>query len=173
MSIPGTTTDDQLKIVTILSSKVPQDGWIVEVGCLHGRQSVHICEYKDTSVMLTCIDPFPESSTTEHNISYTKMDWINNTKSYNNVNMVRGLSPPNIAFLQFEKQVDLVILDINDVLDSLDFWNTHLKSGGTIVVHTYNEGGIFPKIENSVLSYAVGDSFLVDNRHHSVILVKQ
>jgi len=171
-TILGTTTDEQLSTVATLTRAVPDEGWIVEVGCFRGRQSVHIAEHKHDSVMLTCIDPFPDVPTTEQGVSYTKMDWINNTKGHNNVNMVRGLSPLNIAFLQFEKSPDLVILDLNDVLDSLDFWNIHLRVGGSIVVHTYNVGGIFPKIEETVIAYANSHDFLVDNMHYSVILTK-
>jgi hypothetical protein len=171
MEIKGTTTDEQIELASLLAANVRQRGWIVEVGCFRGRQTVALGEAKHPSVLLTCLDPFPVVTNIYSAYKYTEQEWKDNTKHLTNIEQVRGYSPINISNIAFTKQVDLVTIDMDDVADSLNFWKPFVHKGGKILVHTYNEGGIFPNIEEVVMEFVKKNPvFVVDNREYSVIL---
>jgi len=134
--IPGTTSPDQLELVSKLSYEVPKNGWIVEVGCYCGRQSIVLGRAKDDSVLLTCVDEFPE-----WNGDYGFSDWVETTAYLKNVEPLRAKSPILISnmVLSVSKQIDLLVIDFNDILPSLLFWGEFVGSGGKIVIHTYGD----------------------------------
>lgn len=135
--IPGTTSPEQLDIVSRLSYSVPNDGWIVEVGCYCGRQSIVLGRSKHKSVLLTCIDIFPESGT-----DYIFRDWKNTTEYIANIEPVRMTSPPAIIFnmnYSVTKPIDLLVIDLNDVYINLLFWSAFVGINSKIAIHTYND----------------------------------
>lgn len=140
--IEGFINEECAAVVEKLVSKVPENGWIIEIGCYKGRQSALIAAQKKSSVLLSCIDPFPDTfisfddSQTYKN--YTYSDWLSNLQGYPNVEPVKGFSPFNISFIQFSRSPDLIIFNVDRIYDSLNFWNSHLHPAGHFLIHTYN-----------------------------------
>lgn len=172
-NIEGTTLDEQLAVAKVLAEGVPEQGWIIEVGCFKGRQSVVLGKHKSDTVLLTCLDPFPDMPDTGAMYVYSGSDWLKNTQSLTNVEMAKGYSPINMKHVTFAKGASLVVIDMNAVRESLDFWKRFVVVGGKFLVHTYNEGGVFPEIENIVTDFASENiNFTIDNLHYSVILTR-
>lgn len=140
--IDGFLTHEAASIVETYVKNVPDNGWIIEVGCFKGRQSNFIANKKKESVLLSCIDPFPDNlvhfddSRTYQN--YMFGDWTTNMTGFKNVEPVRGLSPFKISHISFTKQPNLIIFDVDNIIESLIFWHAHLSKNSVILVHTYN-----------------------------------
>lgn len=141
--IEGFINEKTADIVQSFVHAVPENGWIVEVGCYKGRQSALIASSKKESVRLSCIDPFPDThiafDDSQTYRGYTITDWSSHMHRYPNVEAVRGFSPFPISFLQFSRSPDLLILNIDRAYESLVFWEPHLKPDCPILIHTYSE----------------------------------
>lgn len=122
---------------------VGEHGWIIEIGCFKGRQSRFIAENKKESVMLSCIDPFPDKlvhfddSRTYQN--YMFHEWQQNLEGFKNVEAVRSISPFNISYISFAKVPDVVIFDVDEVYKSLQFWLRFSDKNTQFIVHTYRQ----------------------------------
>lgn len=140
-NIEGFIDDKTAVIVQHCVQEVPPGGWIVEVGCFKGRQSALIATYKAESVLLSCIDPFPDThiafDDSQTYRGYTIADWNSHMHHYPNVEAVRGFSPFPISYIQFSRVPDLLVLNIDRAYESLVFWEPHLGSRSVILVHTY------------------------------------
>lgn len=175
--IKTTLDEHQAEIAIEAAAGAPQGGWIVEVGCYHGRGTVLLGEAKHSSVLLTCIDPFPESPIFEDCdrfifSDYSVKDWDRNTKHLTNVERVRGFSPINISFISFSRQPDLIVIDLNKVHESLSFWDRFLAPGGKFLVHTYYPSAGFPEVFDQVKTFLKYHAYQLDDRDCSVILTK-
>lgn len=175
--IKTTLDEHQAEIASEAAAGVPQGGWIVEAGCYHGHGTVLLGEAKHPSVLLTCIDPFPESQMFEDNdryifSDYSVKDWGRSTRHLVNVECVRGFSPINISYISFSRKVDLVVIDLNRVHDSLSFWDRFIAPGGRFLVHTYYPNAGFPEVFDQVKTFLKYHTYSLDDRDCSVILTK-
>lgn len=139
--IDGFLTEEDAIAIAPYIQGVGENGWIIEVGCFKGRQSLFIADHKKDSVLLSCIDPFPDNfinyddSRTYKN--YMFYNWQENIKTAKNVEAVRSISPFNISYLSFSKIPDLIILDVDSVFNTLLFWSRYVDSRTVFLVHTY------------------------------------
>ena len=136
--IPGMTSPVQLDLVSRLCYNVPENGWIVEIGCYCGRQSLVIGRSKKDSILLSCIDYFP-------NEDYD--DWKEYTSYLKNVEAVKTKSPLGLSNVMFSKLINLLIIDLNDIYDNLIYWHKFVEINGCIVVHTYEYEDLFQEVD--------------------------
>ena len=180
MKIPGTTAEEQRQLASKLASEVTEDGWIIEVGSFHGRQTVAMVESKSDSVQLTCIDTFPfEQSLTHVNHRFWKDyclgDWQNNTSHLKNTGSVMCISPPDIPNISFTKEVDLLVFDIDWIMTSNLFWDRCIKIGGKFLIQTYEESiqDEPERVLNQVLEFKkTTDCYTMERVPNSTILTK-
>lgn len=145
-SIPGQMSDQELLRLMQLARMVPENGIIVEVGCLYGLSSWHLAKACAPGVTIFCIDPWrPEKWVTDlverpqNAPPFSREAFARFTADCNNIVMVQGYSP-DIA-RGWKIPIDLYVEDAvhaNPILQrNLNFWGQRVRPGGVISGHDY------------------------------------
>ena len=147
-SIPGWSDVNKLRYLAKLATRVPEDGWIVEIGSFCGRSAYALGMNKKQSVKLTCFDQFPYQPQSIPNSCYGDLSmnycyeaFLHNMREVENLETGRIIMPLKIDFLSFTKQIDLIFIDCVHTYDAvkadIDTWFKFMKPGGVMVFDDY------------------------------------
>lgn len=159
----GYINPNEAKILASYASTIPENGVIVEVGSFLGRSAVILARHAKPTVKIFCIDTFDENhmvTTDTMGLSYRPevnsvlnlhKEFIKNTAMYKNIIPLKGYSPYDIEYPNYE--IDMFFLDAGHInpndKDNLDFFFPLVKYNGIICGHDYyNE---FPDVIENVL----------------------
>ncbi|RYD66608.1 MAG: class I SAM-dependent methyltransferase [Verrucomicrobiaceae bacterium] len=146
LSIPGQMTEVEVRALSELASKVPENGVIVEAGSLYGLSSWHWAQNAHPSVQVHCIDPWERVAwiislveAPQKAPKFGREAWANHVADCPNVVPHQGYSPQVCAgwttpiHVYFDDAVHQ-----NPVLaQNINFWKAHVVSGGHVCGHDY------------------------------------
>ena len=153
--ILGWMLPGDLRALKYLCQSVPTCGIIVEIGSYMGKSAVCFAENSKPTVNIYCIDTFDEERIVNHkydeescklydlpfNGTYNLHElFLENTKGYSNIHMIRGYSPQEI---QYDKgPIDLLFLDASHTnpndLENLSYFMRFMSDEATIAGHDYD-----------------------------------
>ena len=139
LQVDGTFSEQEMIRITKIISKVPQNGVIVEIGCLYGRSSSAIYYSKHPSVEFFTVDIFIGTSRWTGVNQYEKL--IHNMCEFDFYpKIIHGTS--NMAAQHFEdKSVDLLFIDANHeeefVTNDITNFLPKMKTGATLCGHDW------------------------------------
>ncbi len=152
-SILGWMSEYDLIAIEQLSSMVPADGIIVEVGSLCGKSAIAMAMTNSTA-KIYCIDVFPGQTRLNrlgtnylgvgypepqsyHNINEI---FDQNVKKFSNIVKIKGHSPRDIMNIDFG-QIDMFFLDADHTnpndWENIEHFLPMIKKGGIISGHDY------------------------------------
>jgi precorrin-6B methylase 2 len=161
-SVPGWMTRPELEVIARAARSVPADGVIVEIGSYAGRSSVHWAANSHPSVAIYCIDPFDavidpysleriqgEASRVEGRPSGEL--FAEQTREWaDRLVPLAQLSPPP----SWDRPADVIFVDGDHtpegVTRDLRFWIDHLKPGGRLLGHDWDD----PRVREAVEGFA-------------------
>lgn len=161
LNIRGWMGAQELHDLEKLSSNVPENGIIVEVGSLMGRSTYCLAKSCHPSVKVYSIDIWNgeiiDNNFNEQEIimnSFPKKNDRNTLETFlNNVKDCHNIIPIKL----FESSIpdicpDLVFIDASHTnpsdLDIINFWLPKIKKGGVLAGHDYGEN--FPDVVSNV-----------------------
>lgn len=145
--IPGQIGWEALLAMARLAKKVPENGVIVETGCLFGRSSFIWSQNAHPSVQIFCIDPWVREQWIidvvegPQNAPPFSIDAFREyTKDCKNIETIQGYSPEIIKD-KWTTQVDLFFDDGDHdepgLSQNRDFWTPFIKPGGYFCADEY------------------------------------
>lgn len=184
LSIPGQTSELELKAIEVVGKYIPEYGTVVEVGSLFGRTAYTWGKSAPTSAVIYCIAPWKQNSgikvlEEKHGIHFSVETFMHYTDGMTNVMPLQGASPKD--FLYWRKSVDVYFEDSvhEDPIfsENIHFWSRHMTPEGIICGHDYKD--TFPDVMNGVhklcmdiqASLIVVDSFwCLLRREHTALI---
>ena len=148
--IEGTFSEPEMVRLNGIVSKVPDDGIVVEIGCLYGRSSSVIYYAKKPNVQFFTVDIFVGTSRWPADKQYEKL--INNMSKFEFYpKIIHGNS--EMASSHFEDQsIDLLFIDANHeeefVTTDIKTFLPKMKKGSTISGHDWG----FPSVQAALKS---------------------
>ena len=144
-NIPGFLSFPDLKALYKLSSSLPENSIIVEIGSLHGKSSVQLARSSPTSTVY-CFDFW-----NGHHIKLTpdgpfkRQNTIKNfkffTQNYPNIKPKQITVSPHGAEWG-DQLVDMVFIDAEHInpsdWDIIEYWLPKIKKGGILSGHDYH-----------------------------------
>jgi hypothetical protein len=146
LSIPGQMTEVEVRALCDLAHAVPNGGVIVEAGSLYGLSSWHWAQNSAADVEVHCIDPWervpwivaivegPQNAPT-----FGREAFERHVADCTNVVLHQGYSPQVCA--DWTRPIDIYFDDAvhqNPILaQNINFWKTHVVSGGIVCGHDY------------------------------------
>lgn len=151
-------SDAELRMLSELAARVPENGTIVEVGSLYGLSTWHMAKYSKPSVTIVCIDPWVREQWVVDLVErpqaappFCREVFHRLTKEFaHKIVAIQGYSPFDVSGWQIP--IDMYFEDAvhtNPVLKkNIDFWSDRVKVGGTVCGHDY--GSQFPDVKTEV-----------------------
>lgn len=172
------------------AARVPENGWIVEVGTFCGRSAFVLAANSDPSVKVTCIDPWwfdhGDRYVAEHyqntlgnrDCYYSLENCSKNLAQFGDrVELVKATSPyfhPRFT----EQKADMFFIDGDHsgevVKKELKLYYNNLAENGTIVVDDYQHykyADMTREVQNFVLSYGIELNILKQSENDSHLAV--
>lgn len=157
--IKGWMFEPELKTIEQLARLVEPVGVIVEVGSFCGKSTVAWAMTCDPSVTIYCFDPFYERIEDHEGIMCnTWQEFQNNTREFQNVIPIRGLTPSQGRYTD-PRPIDIFFIDASHYNPSdaeiIDHFLPFVKSGGIVAGHDYSLYGsgeplAFPDVNYNV-----------------------
>jgi len=167
-TIPGWTRMEKLECLAQYASKVPHNGWIIDVGTFLGRSAFALAANCHSDVMVTCIDTWDKGPTEVLVSSITNLLGMTDDKYFTmeqcykelrnvaNTELYQAKSPCVHPRLKHERP-DLIFLDADQTeepfIDDLTFWFNMLEHNGTLIIDDYNHP-LYPWIPDIVDTFA-------------------
>jgi hypothetical protein len=150
-SVPGWMTRPELEVIARAAAAAPSGGVIVEIGSFAGRSSVHWAANSDPSVRIFCMDPF-DAIVDEFSLAHIQGDaasvpgrpsgelFAQHTAAWaQRLTPVAQASPPP----SWDVPADVIFVDgdhtSEGVTRDLEFWIDHLKPGGLMLGHDWDD----------------------------------
>jgi hypothetical protein len=141
-TITGYLTLADLKVLYKLSSSLPENSIIIEIGSLHGKSSVQLSRSSPTST-IHCFDfwdglQFTTGDGTTGNNTLERFNFF--TKNYPNIKPKQiTVSPHGAEWV--DQLVDMVFIDASHTNPSdwniIEYWLPKIKKGGILSGHDY------------------------------------
>jgi hypothetical protein len=158
-SVPGWMTRSELEAIASVAAGVPEDGVIVEIGSFAGRSSVHWAANSHPTVAIYCIDPF-DAIVDDFSFKYLQGDasgvrgrpsgelFDAYTRAWEHrLTPIAQLSPPT----GWDHPADVIFVDGDHtaagVTRDLRFWIEHLKPGGRLLGHDWDDARVRVAVE--------------------------
>jgi Methyltransferase domain len=162
--IPGWMTRPELEVIARAAVAVPRDGVIVEIGSFAGRSSVHWAANSDPSVRIFCMDPF-DAIVDEYSLAHIQGDaarvpgrpsgelFAECTSDWSaRLTPIAQASPPP----SWDVPADVIFVDgdhtSEGVTRDLEFWIDHLKPGGAMLGHDWDDLRVREAVETFAAS---------------------
>src|SRR4051794_7406011 len=166
-SIPGWMTRSELELIARVARAVPANGTIVEIGSWGGRAAGHWAANSDPSVAIYCMGPFDHIL---HHFSFAHNPgdasnvrepasggiFAEQTREWaHRLTPIAQLSPPP----RWDRPADVIFVDGDHtgegVTRDLRFWIDHLKPGGRLLGHDWDD----PRVREAVEAFAAERGF--------------
>jgi MMP 1-O-methyltransferase len=158
-AVPGWMTRPELEAIARVAAAVPRDGVIVEIGSFAGRSSVHWAANSHPSVAIFCIDPF-DAIVDEFSFAHLQGDpagvqgrrsgelFAEHTRPWaDRLTALAQPSPPP----DWDRPADVIFVDgdhsFEGVTRDLEFWIAHLKPGGRLLGHDWDDARVREAVE--------------------------
>lgn len=158
-SLPGWMTRPELEVIATVAASLPDDAVVVEVGSYAGRSSAHWAANSRPSVEIHCIDPF-DAVIDDFSFAYVQGDssavrgrpsgelFVQYTRPWaDRITMVAATSP----LPSWDRNADVVFIDgdhtSEGVTRDLEFWSQHLKPGGRLLGHDWDDVRVREAVE--------------------------
>lgn len=160
--IPGYIERPESKIIDTLSTMVPNNGTIVEIGSHFGKSAAMWGKFCHSSVNIVCIDHWDNSidfnshkikilsdqllvDNLPFSIDYCLLNrheaFLAYTKEFKNISSIVSKSPPDNKIVSHLTNLDLVFLDgeqfNENQFDEIKFWFERLGSSGILCGDDY------------------------------------
>jgi len=165
-NILGWMTEQDLLAIEKIAKTLPENAVIVEVGSMFGRSAVCWAQHSPKTSNIYCIDTWDTEYTPKHSIielncmlhkfplngkQYNLFsEFTNNTKSFNNIKMIRGYCPRETAWSGIP--IDLLFLDASHLnpndWEILEYFMPFIKENGIISGHDYEKEEFPDVVEN-------------------------
>lgn len=138
-TIKGWMSEKELFQLERWASEVSENGIIMEVGSYLGKSAIRWASACHPSVTVLCVDYFYIPNDDDDLYE----EFCNNTKHFTNIKPIRAFSPAFKYSLYASTLLDIFFLDAlhknpND-WDNIEFGLKHLKTGGLLCGHDYDE----------------------------------